>query len=187
MESTRQRLEEARFFLGELESHYHDITIFRHFLNAFITSARSVLWIMRAEYNGVNGWEEWYQSKQPSPQEQALMKKTREARNRSQKQSPLKPVYQLTVIVEAGKVPQDLEELKKEMIGKKFLLDVKGVAEDMSQEVVVIGDDNEFVGDVERYFVKLDDFHDEDVLKVCESYFLFLERVVDESEQLFAQ
>jgi hypothetical protein len=96
-------------------------------------------------------------------------------------------VYQLTVIVDADKLPKDVEELKREMIGKKFLLEVKGVSEDMSQEVVVIGDENEFVGDVERYFVKLDDFQDADVLAVCKSYFSFLERVVDESEQLFAQ
>ena len=186
MENTRQRLEEARFFLGELESHYHDLSTFRHFLNAFITSARSVSWIMRAEYNDVRGWEDWYESKKPSPEEVALMTRTTEARNRSQKQSPLKPVFQLTVIVDADKLPKDLEGLKKEMIGKKFLLDVKGVSEDMSQEVLIIGDENEFVGDVERYFAKLDEFQDEDVLEVCKSYFSFLERMVDESEQLFA-
>jgi hypothetical protein len=187
MESTRQRLDEARFFLGELESHYDDIITFRHFLNAFISSARSVSWIMKAEYNDINGWEDWYQSKKPTRKDQALMKQATEARNRSQKQSPLKPVYQLTVIVDADILTKDLEELKKEMIGKKFLLDVKGVSEDMSQKVVVIGDENQFVGDVERYFVKLDDFLDEDVLKVCKSYFLFLERMVDECEQLFAR
>jgi hypothetical protein len=140
---------------------------------------------MKAEFNDVEGWTEWYKSKQPTPEEQLLLKQTTKARNRSQKQGPLKPVYQLTVIVDAGEIPGDIEELKEKMIGKTFLLDVKGVSEDMSQEVLIVGDENDFVGEVERFFMKLDDFQTEDVLKICHSYFSFLERMVDECEQLF--
>jgi hypothetical protein len=185
MADTRERLDEARFFLSELQSRYHNMPTFRYYLNAFITSARSVSWIMKAEFNDVEGWAEWYKSKQPTPEEQLLLKQTTDARNRSQKQGPLKPVYQLTVIVDAADMPVDIEELKKKMIGKTFLLDVKGVSEDMSQEVLIVGDENDFVGEVERFFMKLDDFQNEDVLKICSSYFSFLERMVDECEQLF--
>jgi hypothetical protein len=185
MEKTREKLEEARFFLSHLELNYQELPIFRHYLNAFISSARSVLWIMRAEYCRVSGWEDWFKSQQPTPEEQELMTQTTEARNRTEKQSPLKPVYQLEAIVDAEQLSKSVEELKSEMIGKEFRLDIRGLSDDMTQEVLIIGEENEFIGEVERYFVKLDEFKNEDVLDVCRAYLLFLERAVDECERTF--
>ena len=87
MSRTRAKLNEARFFLGELERTYYEYVerlellsknnpeppVCQYYLSAFISSARSVMWVMRSEYQNLGGWEEWYQSRaaeqliQPDP------------------------------------------------------------------------------------------------------------------------
>lgn len=57
--NTRHKLNEADFFLCELERNYLNYPDFEYFLSAFISSARAVLWIMESEYNSIKAWRTW--------------------------------------------------------------------------------------------------------------------------------
>ena len=52
---TKHKLEEAKFFLEQLRANYGKLKKFDYFLSAFISSARSVTWVMRNEYSSVPG------------------------------------------------------------------------------------------------------------------------------------
>jgi len=69
MGRTRQKLEEAAFFLAKVKEHYFDVLDeeeqarpFLYYLSAFVSAARSVTWVMRSEYSALEGWATWYQS-----------------------------------------------------------------------------------------------------------------------------
>src|SRR4051812_42099977 len=96
MWGTRHKLEETRFFLGQLEEHCYDklkahliddnaAVIFPYYLSAFISAARSVTWIMRSEYGAFDGWEVWWKSQAPEASMAELLQLFTRLRNRSQK------------------------------------------------------------------------------------------------------
>jgi hypothetical protein len=94
---TQLKLDEARFFLDQLAPNYGKERKFHFFLSAFISAARSVTWVMKAEYADVEDWTTWFQSLAPPNKEAALLKGTTEVRNRAQKHSPLQTMTQLKV------------------------------------------------------------------------------------------
>lgn len=49
---TRERLEESKFFLKEMEKNLKNRTDFQHFLDAFLASARSVFHVFEKEFSG---------------------------------------------------------------------------------------------------------------------------------------
>jgi hypothetical protein len=71
---TNHKLGEAKFFLDQLTPNYGKLKKFDYFLSAFISSARSVLWVMRNEYDAVPGWEAWFDARKPNTEEEALLK-----------------------------------------------------------------------------------------------------------------
>src|SRR5687768_518490 len=96
-QKTRQKLEEAKFFLDQLEPNYGKAKKFDFLLSAYISAARSVLWIMRAEYGAVPGWQTWYASHKTTSEERALLKGTNDVRTRTLKREPLSTLASITV------------------------------------------------------------------------------------------
>ena len=62
--STRHKLEEATYFLGQMKSTLEDDKVFSFNLSAFVTAARSVTMIMNVEFAHVTGFKSWYENKQ---------------------------------------------------------------------------------------------------------------------------
>ena len=102
MSRTRHKLAEAQFFLKKIDEHYYDDIpeafgkmdqppVISFFLSAFVSSARSVTWIMRSEYGSTPGWNEWFASKHPDEGELDLLQTFNELRIRTQKIRPLVP------------------------------------------------------------------------------------------------
>ncbi len=46
---------------------------FLYYLSAFVSSARSVPWVMRSEYAEVPGWERWFEGEEQLVEEQELL------------------------------------------------------------------------------------------------------------------
>lgn len=80
---------EARFFLRKLVSGLPKQPDSSYYLSAFLSSSRSILWIMRAEFAKVEGWEAWYSSKGLSARQKAVFELITELRNRSEKAHPI--------------------------------------------------------------------------------------------------
>lgn len=87
---TIDKLNEAEFFLNNLKKHKNIFPEFDYYLNAFVSSARSILWIMKFEYGSNNKWRDWYNNKTTSESEDILLRGIKNMRNRSIKQAPLK-------------------------------------------------------------------------------------------------
>jgi hypothetical protein len=95
--ATRWKLEEARFFLRKVRRHYHDRVHanlgsrrrarpdFEFYLSAFLSAARSVPWVMKAEYGRVPEWSQWYEAYKPSADDIELLKRFNELRVKSEK------------------------------------------------------------------------------------------------------
>lgn len=62
--STRHKLEEATYFLGQMKRSLEDDKIFSFNLSAFITAARSVTLLMKGEFSHATGFSTWIESKQ---------------------------------------------------------------------------------------------------------------------------
>lgn len=81
MGKTTVKLDEAEFFLKQIEENLEHPT-FDDYLGAFISSARSVLWVMRSEYRISADWEPWYKSLEPSTSDETLLQIINTARIR---------------------------------------------------------------------------------------------------------
>ena len=200
MNRTQGKLEEARFFLGELERTYYDhieqfeklfpenyeLPKCQYYLSAFISSARSVMWVMRSEYHSVEGWEEWYQSKKLTGNDEELLKKINDVRVRSEKLSPLSLAYNIAfneLFIENP--PKDNNESNLDAHHKRFSLKIAPVpveGEDISGKEQII----EFEVELSSFFWTIEDFPNEDILTVCKSYFSLLQTIVVECTGRFS-
>jgi hypothetical protein len=113
MTNTQHKLNEASFFLGKLEQDYLKHPDFDYYLSAFISSARSVLWIMRSEYHTIEGWEDWYISKKPDQDEELFLKRVNEIRVRSEKITALKTGSGMSVLIPKESLSQELKDAMK--------------------------------------------------------------------------
>jgi hypothetical protein len=91
---TRDRLDEARFFLSKLQQHKAAQAQprkpppehFRYYLSAFVNAARSVPWVLQSEEKEkYDVWIGSWEAKR-TLEEEALLKLTKEMRNTSVKQ-----------------------------------------------------------------------------------------------------
>jgi hypothetical protein len=199
MNRTRGKLEEARFFLGELERTYyehveelerlasgnHKPPVCQYYLSAFISSARSVMWVMRSEYQAAESWEEWYQSKKPNSDDKELLGTINAVRVRSEKQAPLNLGYNIAFNdVSMASDKTELDESKPTWRRKQYHLKVHRVIED-GEEVEEMDRVIEFKGEISSFFWAIEEFPNKDILAVCKKYFTLLEDMVGECEERF--
>jgi len=87
--STQDKFSEASYFLSKMIENYHNPWEFQFNLNAFIQAFRNITFMLQAEPNKPNSFEDWYKSKQEEMKKNILLKKLVNARNIVVKQSSL--------------------------------------------------------------------------------------------------
>lgn len=193
---TREKLDEARFFLRLCEDNRH-LREFNYYLSACVSAARAVTWIMRAQYQSVEGWQAWFNARTPSEAEERLLRQMRDIRNRSQKSAPLDARAAVQV-----NIPPELltEELRAKMaqwrVGTRFKFAVIPLpAEDSPYPGVPVAPEfqmpecypkDAFVGTVEGFERWLDDIPEEEIVKAVGRYIGHLEDLVIDCEAAFA-
>lgn len=182
MSHTRRKFDEANFFLQRMGTHFSDHPEFDYYLNAFISSARSVLWVMRTEYHAVDGWENWFSTKQVAADEQELLRKVNDIRVRSVKTQPLETRFVLIVDIPADNVNPEMKSLLTSG-GERFMVAPMKIS---SNGTMSLPDgfpiDEAIVGKSVGFERHLDEFPDENIVNVCTRYLKFLEDVVAECE-----
>jgi hypothetical protein len=63
MSDTQYKLEESKYFLDRTRENVNNPKYFSFNLSAFLSSSRSVTWVMQKEFSG-NEFDEWYKEKQ---------------------------------------------------------------------------------------------------------------------------
>ncbi|RHR21780.1 hypothetical protein DWX43_23515 [Clostridium sp. AF19-22AC] len=119
MKNTESRLGEARFFFNKMKESENVFPEFNYYLNAFISSSRSVLWIMNAEYNKIEGWHKWYADKEPDELTKIMLKGIVDARNRSLKKEPLYANKYITL--GDDQCYTDLMEILESLVGRELI------------------------------------------------------------------
>lgn len=185
MNRTRKKLDEAAFFLMRLEAITGTYPESDYYLSAFITSARSVTWVMRHEYAHVCGWTCWYESTKPSTTDAEFLSKMNEIRIRAEKKFPLET--QFSIFADLG--PEQHEAVSKFTHGKKVrmkVLEFKELPDDAKPEPFHSLQFGALeIKTTARAVRTISDFPHMDLLTVCRHYQRLLADLVQRCEQRF--
>ncbi|HKS54547.1 MAG TPA: hypothetical protein VJS12_04635 [Steroidobacteraceae bacterium] len=173
MTRVEYRLAAARFFLRSLREQGLKQPEFDWMLEAFISIARTVRWLMRTEVHNSPLMDEWEQTYSPGPEVATLYRKVNDIRVRLTKVEPTrtKEVVELTLpptpglddgLDESGVTEGGLFRLWTSPDGKQF------VVESMDGRIAI-------PAKVRTQYQSLDQFPMEDALNVCERYLSQLE------------
>ena len=183
---TRRKLEEAKFFLDQLRPNYGKEKKFDFYLSAFISAARSVTWVMGAEYGEAAGYKEWFDGLQPSEAEERLLKGTNTLRVRTQKFDPPDTMKKMKVsgVNAAG---GDLEGLKQAFRDYDGPLRgrVNGTKGNYVLELQVGDKVFPFPAAELEVQREVDEFPGENIPDVCANYYEAVARVVAECSEKF--
>jgi hypothetical protein len=133
MTNTERKLNEARYFftLLDINDPYFD-----YILSAFLNAARSIGWVMRHEYNKVEGWEEWFNHYYLSEDAKHLLKKINELRIEATKKAGVKTdffFFQTDLFVDEKYYPE-LKKIK-DLEDGEYLLSIVPTSEDEPKKI----------------------------------------------------
>ena len=180
---TRRKLQESRFFLDHLKASEKKLPEFDYYLSAFTAAARSVTWIMKAEYSKLPGWQEWYLLQAPDENERELLGSFTKLRNKSQKEDPLETKAVMVMDFPPECVTPEFKQMMEQGVGRRFHLTLYEVTDDSDMGSFP---PTAVLGTVRSAEHRIDELGEWDVLDACERYFTALERLVQRCEALFA-
>ena len=188
MSITKDKLSEAEFFFEQLKNSALEYPQFNYYLSAFVSSARSVLWIMRSEFNSIEDWGNWYQSKEPDSEEALFLKKINAIRVRTEKISPITTHFQISFMIPKDSATPELEQELRRLQESGNMLSVAVSDEDNEKvfETEISGKKVSFLGKVEKVYSVIGDFPDDDVIDICARYLGLLQKIVEECLGIFS-
>jgi hypothetical protein len=197
MKLTEGKLDEAKFFLTELEKVYFEYVdnlvadesrppTSQYYFSAFISSARSVMWVMRYEYHDIPGWEMWYDGLKAKRdrEEIELLDKINGIRVRSEKRSPLMLGVNIAFRSVAGDLPLEIDETLPPQLQKRFNIKLTKLSSD-GESIHPDAKPVEAIATIGSFFLALEELPNEDVLKLCRSYLDFLTAMVSDCKKRF--
>lgn len=91
MTNTRDKLNEAKYFLGEMRRVSSDSDQFRYTLTAFLAAIRSITQIMQKEFSNKVDFGEWYAQKQREMGDNPILKYLHRQREITYHEHPVLP------------------------------------------------------------------------------------------------
>ena len=113
---TQGKIDEAEFFLSKFIENYNEHE-FKYYLSAFVSAARSISWIMKAEFNQHPLYSTWTTQRQPTEDEAILFKLFNDLRITTNKQKPIETHRIVSSIMTVPEGFNAKEFLGKEMMG----------------------------------------------------------------------
>ncbi len=181
--SCKLKLDEAKFFLEQLHKHYSHIKTFDYYLSAFISAARSVLWIMKQEYGERADWKDWYDKKKLSDEEERLFKQINDLRVRTTKIKPIRTELSMNVVIDATNLSEEIREKILKLPGRKFAAYVDKPNEEGKQTTTFEIDEVKVTGIIENSSRTIKEMPDKNILAVCDEYYSVLKGIVEECLQ----
>jgi len=181
MTNTERKLDEAKYFLTLLDI---DDPYFDYILSAFLNAARSIAWVMRHEYNKINGWENWYSKYCLTEKAKQLLKEINELRILATKKEGVKTDFyflQTDMFIEEEFYPE-LKKISKLEDGD-YILSIEPFSEkktDTSDQESI-----RFLGQIDKSEREYADTREK--LKItCEEYLNLMEEVVKSCTKEFS-
>jgi hypothetical protein len=91
LSAIEEALEEAHYFYSKMQETAKIPKEFRHNLNAFLSRARAITWVLKKQYLGNPVFDSWYANEEKLLKSDELMSFFRDARNISLKEQPIRP------------------------------------------------------------------------------------------------
>lgn len=91
MSEAKDALDEAEYFYRRMEATLLIPKEFRHNLNAFISRARAVTWVLKKQFSGNHKFSDWYAAEEKIMRADELMIFFVKLRNISLKEKPIQP------------------------------------------------------------------------------------------------
>ncbi len=181
--NTKLKLKEALFFLQKMETHLDIDPDFDFYLNAFVSSSRSVKWIMNKEYSNVEGWEEWNKNISSVNEKVNCLRKISKLRNLSLKEKPL-----ITSKEYIFPIPEGIKVIPS--VVYKILVVREESLSDLHDKEIEKAIEHEFGSNAitftaKREIMRIIEKSDEDVLLLSQYYYQWLENLVNECENQF--
>lgn len=176
MKHTQFVLDETEFFLNKLKEEQESFPDFNYYLNAYISAARSVLWIMKNEYGKVNGWKKWYDDTEVDNDKKSLLKGIVDMRNRSLKKMPIQ--IKEEYIIGDGDICYNIYDEMMPFSGKKITLTIESTGIKEKSSRITDGKTLTLKGTINRIHT-VEEFKNKDILDVCQQYFDWLKETVN--------
>jgi len=175
LKSTQFVLNETEFFFNKLKETKELFPCFDYYLNAYISSARSVLWIMKSEYGKIDGWQEWYNNTEVDCDKKILLKGIVDMRNRSVKKNPLQ--IRQEYIIGDGINSYNIYDEMLPFIGKRIHLTIKQIGK---KQASTITNNKTLVlkGTINKIHT-VEEFKNKDIIEVCQQYLDWLKEIVN--------
>jgi len=180
---THFKLAEASYFLLKADKNWRNVPDFDFYLSAFISAARSVTWVMNAEFGKVPGWKDWFEEKKPNAEIRDFLRRVNYLRVRSQKTTPIATRTTATVHIPKEELTAEVLEWLKD--SKHARVRLQPVDSRNEEFFLVSGDKRIAVGRLQKAQHELPEFPGEHAIAVCERYLKLLSALVDECERCF--
>jgi hypothetical protein len=180
---TQYKLHEAQFFMAHIERDWRHLPQVDFYLSAFVSAARSVTWVMRAEFSNVMGWSQWFDAKKPSSTIRGLLKTMNDVRVRATKTDPLKTRTTAKISISPDEMtPEIMAYLEGGATGLIYLEPV-----DSTNTTFVIKKGNDILAKAHLTCAQheLPEFQGQDSKDVCREYLRELEDLVKECHAKF--
>jgi len=181
--NTRKKLLEAEFFLKHLEENLSTTQEFNYYLSAFVSSARSVLWIMKKEFSSIESWKTWYDSIEPTEEELSFLGEIKNLRNRAEKIEPLKRDIKVRIFIENENLNPELQAFLERNFGRSNFEPVDNETDLFKPEVRENGATMRSM--IDQLFHQVEEFPDDSIVKVAQRYVEWLDIIVSECERRF--
>ncbi len=183
MSNTRDKLNEARYFLKLMTENQNERESFRYALSAFLAAARSVTLFMQREYKRIPGFNDWYEKQREWMKKNKTMKVLKGKRDVSIHCEPLTPRAHVNMTVSDGVTLSEsvsLVVVKYDSQGKEITrIETKEPSKEPSKQPP---EPEPPTVEWRWYF---DEIPGADLLTVCTDYVAELEQLVSECETRF--
>lgn len=187
MIKAQDKLDEAKFFLEKMRAAHGESREFDYYLNAFISSCRSVQWVLSAQFNKENSLKEWLESQRPTSEEASILKATNDLRVRSTK----KESVSTDKIAILSFDPRQLSHLPEEEFtrlkqafesGDFSNLTIQFHHQDEGYSAENPPEGRVFIPITQsKAFRQVTEFPNEDILEVADKYFIAMESLVSKA------
>lgn len=187
MLKAEDKLGEAKFFLEKMQATHGEPREFDYYLNAFISSCRSVQWVLSSQFNKDSSLKEWLESQRPTDEERNILKATNELRVRSTKKESISTDKMAILAFDPSQLYHLSEEefirLRQAFESGDFSnLTLQFHHQDEGYSTENPPEGRVFIPITQsKAFRQVAEFPNEDILEVAEKYFVAMESLVSKA------
>jgi hypothetical protein len=171
-----EKLDEAKYFLEQIKSNIENDRALKHNLSAFLSSARSITFVLQNEYSDNPNFGTWYAKKQEEMRNDNLLSFFVNKRNYVVKENSITPIKQrIITISDVGTAYESVTVMKKNPDGTEV------VSQSTEQIAGAHIKPKDTEVEVKWFF---EDYPDKDIITLCEDYLGKLIQILGEARTI---